>query len=109
MLAQEGNGKIHSAAVGYSDLEHHTSTRVDDAFHMASINKTFTVVALLRLVDEGKLFLNDTLQDRLGDAASRIPYADRIQSVVGHPIVVYSTLDALREWKYEPSKAASKG
>ena len=93
MLVQEGNGKIHSAAVGYSDLEHHTPIRVDNAFHMASINKTFTAVAVLRLVDEGKLFLNDTLQDRLGDAASRIPYADRItvSQLLDHSSGIYAT------------------
>jgi D-alanyl-D-alanine carboxypeptidase len=93
MLVQEGNGKIHSAAVGYSDLEHHTPMRVDDAFHMASINKTFTAVAVLRLVDEGKLSLNDTLQDRLGDAASRIPDADRItiSQLLDHSSGIYAT------------------
>jgi D-alanyl-D-alanine carboxypeptidase len=93
MLVQEGNGKVHSAAVGYSDLERHTPIRADDAFHMASINKTFTAVTVLRLVDEGKLSLNDTLQDRLGDAASRIPYADRItvSQLLDHSSGIYAT------------------
>ena len=63
MLVQEGNGKIHSAASGYSDLEHRAPMRVDDAFHMASINKTFTAVSVLRLVDQAKLSLNSTLQE----------------------------------------------
>jgi D-alanyl-D-alanine carboxypeptidase len=93
MLIQEGNGKIHSSAVGYSVLEHHTPLRVDDAFHMASINKTFTAVAILRLIDEGKLSLNDTLKDRLGNAASRIPYADRItiSQLLDHSSGIYPT------------------
>jgi len=93
MLVQEGNGSVHSAAVGYSDLEHHTPIRVGDAFHMASINKTVTAVAAFRLVDEGKLSLNDTLQDRLGDAASRIPYADRItvSQLLDHSSGIYAT------------------
>ncbi len=77
-LAQSADGRIRSAAVGYSDLEKHIRLRVDDAFHMASINKTFTAVALLRLVDEQKLSLNATLKECLGDAVARIPNAERI-------------------------------
>jgi len=39
------------------------------------------------------LFLNDTLQDRLGDAASRIPYADRItvSQLLDHSSGIYAT------------------
>ena len=93
MLIQSGDGKTRSAAVGYSDLEHHTPLRTNDAFHMASINKTFTAVAILRLVDEGKLSLNDTLKVRLGEAAARIPYEDRItiSQLLDHSSGIYAT------------------
>ena len=78
MLVQEADGKLYSGAAGYSDLVHHAPIWVDDAFHMASINRTVTAVSVLRLVDEGKLSLNSSLQGQLGEAVSRIPYADRI-------------------------------
>jgi D-alanyl-D-alanine carboxypeptidase len=93
MLVQSRDGKTHSAALGYSDLEHHAPLRINDAFHMASINKTFTAVAVLRLVDQGKLSLNDTLKDRLGEAAARIPYADRItvSQLLDHSSGIYAT------------------
>lgn len=78
VLAQAADGKIRSAAVGYSDLEKRTPIRVEDAFHMASINKTFTAVAVLRLVDDHKLSLNTTLKECLGDVVARIPNAERI-------------------------------
>jgi hypothetical protein len=51
VLTQSAGGRIQSAAAGYSELENHTPMRVDDAFQIASINKTFTAVAVLRLVD----------------------------------------------------------
>lgn len=93
MIIQSGDGKTRSAAVGYSDLEHHTPLRTNDAFHMASINKTFTAVAILRLVDEGRLSLNDTLKDRLGEVVARIPYADRItvSQLLDHSSGIYAT------------------
>ncbi len=93
MLTQSRDGKKYAAAVGYSDLEKRTPLRVDDAFHMASINKTFTAVAVLRLVDEGKLSLDATLKDQLGGAAGRIPYADRItvSQLLDHSSGIYAT------------------
>jgi len=42
VLIQSADGRTQSAAAGYSDLENHTPMRVEDAFHIASINKTFT-------------------------------------------------------------------
>jgi D-alanyl-D-alanine carboxypeptidase len=93
MLTQSGDGKISSAAVGYAELERHTPLRVNDAFHMASINKTFTAVAILRLVDQGKLSLNATLKDELGEDSGRIPYADRItvSQLLDHSSGIYAT------------------
>jgi D-alanyl-D-alanine carboxypeptidase len=93
MLIQSGDGKESSAAVGYSDLEKHTPLQVNDAFHMASINKTFTAVAVLRLVDQGKLSLDATLKDQLGEAVARISYADRItiSQLLDHSSGIYPT------------------
>jgi D-alanyl-D-alanine carboxypeptidase len=93
MLVQQADGKLYSGAAGYSDLEHHAPMRVDDAFHMASINKTVTAVSVLRLVDEGKLSLNSSLQGQLGEAVSRIPYSDRItvSQLLDHSSGIYAT------------------
>lgn len=93
MLVESSNGKQFSAAAGFSDLENRTPMRVDDCFHMASINKTFTAVAILRLIDQGKLSLNATLKDQLGEAAGRIPYADRITvaQLLDHSSGIYPT------------------
>lgn len=93
MLIQSASGTVRSAAAGYSDLENRTPMRVDDPFHMASINKTFTGVAVLRLVDEGKLSLDSSLANLLGEAVSRIPYADRITvaQLLDHSSGIYPT------------------
>jgi D-alanyl-D-alanine carboxypeptidase len=93
MLAQSANGKIRSAAAGYSDLENHTPMRVEDAFHIASINKTFTAVAALRLVDDQKLSLSATLKECLGEAVAKIPNADRITvlQLLDHSSGIYPT------------------
>jgi D-alanyl-D-alanine carboxypeptidase len=93
MLTQSSDGKIRSAAAGYSDLEKHIALRVDDAFQLASINKTFTAVAILRLVDERKLSLNATLKEELGETSARIPYSERItiSQLLDHSSGIYAT------------------
>jgi D-alanyl-D-alanine carboxypeptidase len=93
VLVQSANGRIRSAAAGYSDLEKRTPMRVEDAFHIASINKTFTAVAVLRLVDENKLSLSATLNECLGEAVAQIPNAERITvaQLLDHSSGIYAT------------------
>jgi D-alanyl-D-alanine carboxypeptidase len=93
VLIQSADGRIRSAAAGYSDLEKRTPMRVEDAFHIASINKTFTAVAVLRLVDEHKLSLSATLKQCLGEAVAQIPNAERITvaQLLDHSSGIYAT------------------
>jgi D-alanyl-D-alanine carboxypeptidase len=93
VLTQSADGKVQSAAAGYSDLENHTPMRVDDAFHVASINKTFTAVAVLRLIDDHKLSLSATLKECLGQAVAQIPNAERITvaQLLDHSSGIYAT------------------
>lgn len=93
MLIQTANGTIRAAATGHSDLERLTPVNVDDAFQMASITKTFTAVAALRLIDEGKLSLNARLGDLLGEAVGRIPSSERITvaQLLDHSSGIYAT------------------
>jgi D-alanyl-D-alanine carboxypeptidase len=93
VLVQSADGGTQSAAAGYSDLENHTPMRVEDAFHMASINKTFTAVAVLRLVDAHKLSLSTTLKECLGETVAQIPNAERItvSQLLDHSSGIYPT------------------
>lgn len=47
---------------GYFDLKKKDSLTPHSAFHLASVSKTFTAMAVLKLVQDGKLSLNDSLQ-----------------------------------------------
>jgi CubicO group peptidase (beta-lactamase class C family) len=93
MMIQSADGSIDSAAAGYSDLEHHVPMRVDDAFHMASVNKTLTAVAVLSLIDDRKLSFNTTLKEYLGEAVAKIPNAARItvSQLLDHSSGIYPT------------------
>src|SRR5262245_61778459 len=49
-------------AVGYSDLTTRQPMRTDNLFWIASMTKSFTSVALMMLVDQGKVELDDSVE-----------------------------------------------
>jgi CubicO group peptidase (beta-lactamase class C family) len=54
------HGKIvYYEAVGYSDLERSDPLQKDDIFRMASMTKPITTVAVMQLVEQGKIGLQD--------------------------------------------------
>jgi CubicO group peptidase (beta-lactamase class C family) len=62
-LAVSVNGKLLiSKAFGYSDIDKKIKATNETPFRIASVSKTLTSVAALKLVDEGKLNLEATVQ-----------------------------------------------
>ncbi len=66
--------------IGYADLADHRSMRSDDMFWIASMSKAMTAAAVMMLVDEGKISLDDPVQMYLpefkGQMVSAAPDAD---------------------------------
>lgn len=59
-LAVSVNGKlVYSKGFGMSNVENQTMTNADDVFRLASISKTFTSAAIMKLIDNGQLNLED--------------------------------------------------
>lgn len=56
---------VQSQAYGYRDLGRNSPMRKDSIFRIYSMTKTVTTVAVLMLVDEGKLQLDDPVQKYL--------------------------------------------
>jgi CubicO group peptidase (beta-lactamase class C family) len=54
-------------AVGFADLESHRLMRKDDFFWIASMTKPMTAVAMMMLVDKGKVGLDDPIEKYLPD------------------------------------------
>lgn len=70
LVAKHGR-PIFSGAYGLADRERHTPNTLDTKFRLGSMNKAFTAVAVLQLVQAGRVNLDDTLGTYLHDYANR--------------------------------------
>ncbi|HTD41086.1 MAG TPA: serine hydrolase domain-containing protein, partial [Mucilaginibacter sp.] len=50
---------VHTGSIGYTDLKDKTTASSKSDFRIASMSKSFTAMAILKLRDEGKLKLDD--------------------------------------------------
>ena len=50
---------VHTASLGYTNLDNKTAVTTQSDFRIASMTKSFTAMAILKLRDEGKLKLDD--------------------------------------------------
>ncbi len=84
-------------SVGYSDAAAKVPMKVDDLFWIASMNKPITATALMILVDEGKVKLDDPVEKYLPEFRNQMVVALKEGGVVvlkkpAHPITVRNIL-----------------
>jgi D-alanyl-D-alanine carboxypeptidase len=68
----------YANAAGVSSLEEGTPMQADDRLEIGSNSKSFLIVVLMQLQEEGVLTLDDMLGDWLADLAEQIPNGDEI-------------------------------
>jgi len=94
VLVEHRDGKVMTAFSGLASIEANAPMMPTTGFHMCSINKTFTAVAILQLVDQGKLSLDAKVTDILDQpVVKRIPHIDEITvaQLLDHSSGIYPT------------------
>lgn len=61
LLVARGDAVIYRGALGKADLERNVRLQPDNVFRLGSLTKQFTACAILRLVEAGKLSLDDDI------------------------------------------------
>ncbi|MBV7267949.1 serine hydrolase domain-containing protein [Winogradskyella luteola] len=61
LVAQDGE-IVYKGAFGYSDIKKRTKNKIDSKYFIGSITKQFTTVAILQLVEKGRIDLSDKLE-----------------------------------------------
>lgn len=81
-------------AAGFSSLAAKTPIKTDATFWIASMTKSFTGTALMMLVDEGKVSLDDPVEKYLPEFKGQMVAADGIEMhPPQHPITVREIMD----------------
>ena len=76
VYVEGANGGSRFWAAGVGDLETGAAMTPTSHYRIGSTSKTFTAVVVLQLIGEGRLAVNDLVQDRLPDLS--IPNGDRL-------------------------------
>lgn len=64
------NELVMSSATGFLNLENKTPATISSGFRIASMTKSFTAMAIIKLRDEGKLSLNDPVSKYIPEMAN---------------------------------------
>jgi CubicO group peptidase (beta-lactamase class C family) len=75
---------IFNEAFGHSDLENGTPLTVDHLFRIASHSKTFTGVACMQLIEQGKLRLDDEAQSFVPELADTPMGGATVRELLAH-------------------------
>lgn len=67
-LAVIKDGKVvKKAAYGYANIENHVKTRLDSVFEIGSVSKQFTATLIMKMVEEGKVKLDQPIGEYMPD------------------------------------------
>ena len=108
LVAKQGK-IIYKKAFGSADIELNVPMKPDMVFNLASITKQFTAVAVMQLVEQGKISLHDSIQKYFPDFPSK-KYTITIENLLTHTsgIKDYMQVDApepyMERWDFTPKQ-----
>ena len=85
------NGEpVYVKGFGQANLLQRTEVAKDTVFRIASISKLFTAIAVMQLVEEGKVGLHDLANNHLTSFQLR-PYKEKICSITIHHLLTHTS------------------
>lgn len=103
LIVQKGE-VLYQNSFGFAHLKEKDSLNVHSRFQLASLSKPFTAIAILKLVQEGRVSLDDSVQRFFPE----FPYHGvKVDMLLSHrsglPNYIYSFPDSIRHGKKYPS------
>jgi D-alanyl-D-alanine carboxypeptidase len=96
LSVERGGEPVYSGTAGVASIEQQTPLTAKHRFRLGSVAKPFTAIAVLQLVEDGILSLDDTAARWLDDpAVGRIPNVDRatLRQLLNHTSGIYDYRD----------------
>lgn len=86
LIAYQGN-TILQHAYGFADRNQEIPNQIDTKFNLGSIDKMFTAIAILQLVEKGEL----SLDEEIGKYLTDFPNADIANTVTIHQLLTHTS------------------
>ncbi|TZF92248.1 serine hydrolase [Chryseobacterium panacisoli] len=86
LIAKDGK-PIYREAFGFANLQDRVKNKPNTKFNLASINKMFTAMAIMQLVESGKI----SLQDKVGQYLLDYPNKTVADSVTIHQLLTHTS------------------
>ena len=99
VLVQRGDEVLFQGAYGYANRPWRVPNTLDTRFRIASISKMFTAVAVLQLVEAGKLALDASVVDCLGLEQTAIPRDATIDHMLTMTSGIADWFDESGDWQ----------
>lgn len=102
--------KVFSYCAGYADYENKLKFSEDVSFGIGSVTKQFTAFSILKLVSEGKISLEDTIDKYLPEYkyAGQIQIIDLLQMGAGIVDYIYGVLYKDIDWENDSNLAVKQ-
>jgi CubicO group peptidase (beta-lactamase class C family) len=109
-LVTDAKGSLSVDCVGWADIEAKRPMAPDTLFWIASESKPMTAVALMMLVDEGKIALDDPIEKFLPEFRAQMLVAEKseTQTVLKKPARPITIRDCLSHMSGLPFKSAAE-
>lgn len=103
---REGDTVIDAAA-GTVSADDGAAARVDQPVRIVSVTKSMVAAMVMQLVDEGRLTLDDVVQDRLPGVLTAAPEPIRLATLLDHTSGLPNYLDAMDRTSLEAITAGA--
>lgn len=107
VLVARGGERVFERAYGLTDRRHRVPNRTDTRFLIASLGKMFTAVATLQLIEEGRLALEDRLEEHVPEYPGSIGSRVTIRHLLTHTSGI--ELDDYAPYNRDVSEARTVG
>jgi CubicO group peptidase (beta-lactamase class C family) len=105
LLVADKDKVLDLEALGWSDVEAKQAMRVDDVFWIASMTKSVTATALMMLVDEGRVRVDDPVEKYIPEFRTlKVHQPDGTLVAPSHPILIREILSHTSGMRFLNSK-----
>jgi CubicO group peptidase (beta-lactamase class C family) len=99
VLISQGGNPLFEQAYGYANRSWRVENRVDTRFRIGSISKMFTAVAVLQLIDNGKISLDTSVVECLGLRDNKIPKEATVYHMLTMTSGIADWFDESGDWE----------